>query len=146
MKMSTQEKGYLAYQEAHENEFEQSELILKMFSGGIHFLDSALELTETDKIEMSKYVSKAKNVLLEIMSSLNIEDSGEMGEILFKAYKGLFIKLNSAHIVDDTQKIREVRDSLAELEDAWKQIFKSEEYTKFKMNKQYLAAGNSIQR
>jgi len=77
MKMSTQEEGYLTYQEAHENELEQSELILKMFSGGIHFLDRALELPETDEIEMSKYVSKAKNVLLEIMSSLNIEDSGE---------------------------------------------------------------------
>ena len=135
MKMSTQEEGYLAYQEARANELEQSELILMMFSGGIHFLDRALELAETDKIEMSKYVSKAKKVLLEIMSSLNIENSREMGEILFKAYRGLFIKLNSAHIVDDTLKIKEVRDSLAELEDTWKQIFKSEEYTKFKMNR-----------
>ena len=135
MKMSPQEEGYLAYQEARANELEQSELILMMFSGGIHFLDRALELAETDKIEMSKYVSKAKNVLLEIMSSLNIEESGEMGEILFKAYRGLFIKLNSAHIVDDTLKIKEVRDSLTELEDTWKQIFKSEEYTKFKMNR-----------
>jgi len=135
MKMNPQEEGYLAYQEARANELEQSELILMMFSGGIHFLDRALELAETDKIEMSKYVSKAKNVLLEIMSSLNIEESGEMGEILFKAYRGLFIKLNSAHIVDDTLKIKEVRDSLTELEDTWKQIFKSEEYTKFKMNR-----------
>ena len=135
MKMRSHEKGYLTYQKAHANELEQSKLILMMFSGGIHFLDKALELAETNKTEMSKYVSKAKNVLLEIMSSLNIEDSGEMGEILFKTYRGLFIKLNSAYIVDDTQKIKEVRDSLVELEDAWKQVFESEEYSKFKMNR-----------
>ena len=135
MKMSTQEEGYITYQKARADELEQSELILMMFSGAIHFLDRALELPESDKIEMSKYVSKAKNVLLEIMSSLNMEDSEEMGKILFKAYRGLFIKLNAAHIVDDTKKIKEVRDSLAELEDAWKQIFKSEEYTNFKMKK-----------
>ena len=128
-------EGYLAYKEAHANELEQSQLILMMFSGGIYFLNKALKLAEIDKVEMSKYISKAKNILLEIMSSLNIEDSGEMGKILFKAYRGLFIKLNSAYIVNDTQKIKEVRDSLAELEDAWKQIFKSEEYSKFKMNR-----------
>ena len=110
--MLSQKKGYSAYQKAHVNELEQSGLILMMYAGGISFLDKALDLTETDKIEMGKYVSKAKNVLLELMSSLNLEDSGEIGEILLRTYRGLFHKLNSAHMSDDTEKIKELVKNL----------------------------------
>ena len=129
------QKGFQAYQEAQANQLEQSQLILMMFSGGIKFLDKALELAENDKVGMSENVLKAKNVLLELISSLNIEDSGEIGNTLLNAYKRLFQKLNAAHMNDDTLKIREVRDSMAELEDVWEKIFSSEEYKKFKMTR-----------
>ena len=144
MKLSSQQKGYSTYQKARADELEQSELILMMFTGGINFLNKALDIAETDKIEMGKYVSKAKNVLLELMSSLNIENSGKMGEILLRAYRGLFNKLNAAHMMDDTQKISEVRDSLTELKNTWKQVFNSEEYIKFRKNSEYFKVFNSI--
>ena len=135
MKTSSNQKGFQAYQEAHANQLGQSELVLMMFSGGIKFIDKALELADTDKVEMSENISKAKNVLLEIIASLNIDDSGEIGITLLNAYKRLFQKLNTAHMNDDIVKIKEVRDSLAELEDVWKKIFSSEEYAQFKMSK-----------
>jgi|GEM_PF-4374475 flagellar secretion chaperone FliS len=135
MKTGSNQKGFQAYQEAHANQLEQSELVLMMFSGSIKFLDKALELADTDKAEMSENISKAKNVLLEIISSLNIDDTGEIGTTLLNAYKRLFQKLNAAHMDDDTEKIKEVRDSLAELEEVWEKIFSSEDYAKFKMNK-----------
>ena len=112
MKLLSQKKGYLEYQKAHAEQLEQSALILMMYSGGINFLDKALNLAETDKVEMGKYVSKAKNVLLELMSSLNIEDSGEIGNILFKVYRTLFNKLNSAYILDDFKKIGETAKAI----------------------------------
>ena len=146
MNMNSQQKGYLAYQQAHANELEQSTLILMMFSGGIDFLNKALELWEKDNAGMSKYISKAKNVILELMSSLNIEDNGDIGKILFRAYKGLFIKLTTAHIQDDIQKIVEVRDSLIELEETWKKGFESEECEMLKKNNEYLKAVNYAQR
>lgn len=143
LKLSSQQKGYSTYQKAQADEREQSELILMMFAGGISFLDKALDLAETDKVEIGKYVSKTKNVLLELMSSLNIENSRKMSEILLRAYRGLFNKLNTAHMTDNTQKISEVRDSLAELEDAWKQVFNGEEYIKFKKDSKYIKVINS---
>ena len=146
MNMTSQHKGYLAYQQAHANELEQATLILMMFSGGIDFINKALKLWGKDKTVMSEYISKAKNVLLELISSLNIEESGEIGQFLFSAYKGLFIKLTAAHIQDDIQKITEVRDSLIELEETWKEVFKSEEYRMFKKNKDYVKTVNYAQR
>ena len=144
MKLSSQQKGYSTYQKVQANEREQSELILMMFTGGIGFLDKAIELAETDKIAMGKYISKAKNVLLELMSSLDIENSGEMGEILLRTYRELFNKLNTAYMVNDTRKISEVKDSLIELENAWKQVFNSEEHKRFKKNSEYYKVVNSI--
>ena len=128
--------GYTAYQEAQAHEVDQAKLIIMMFSGAINFLNKAIETAETDIKEMEKFVSKAKKVILELISSLNVENSGEMGEILMRAYRGLFIKLNVAYIENDVNKITEVRDSLAELEDSWEKVFQSPEYQKFKKSRE----------
>ncbi len=129
------QQAYGAYQQAQAQDYDQAQLILMMYRGGINFLNKALEAGKTDKVQMGHYVSKAKKVLIELMLSLNVKDSGQMGEVLLNMYQRLFRKLNAAHMADDRRKIGEVRDSLEELEDAWRQIFSSEEYRKFKGNR-----------
>lgn len=128
--------GYAAYQEAHAYDVDQAKLILMMFSGSINFLNRAVEAADKDNDTMQKNVSKAKKVILELISSLNIDSSGEMGETLLKAYKGLFIKLNVAYVENDVTKIIEVRDSLAELDGSWKKVFQSPEYQEFKLSRE----------
>lgn len=128
--------GYTAYQEAQAYEVDQAKLILMMFSGSIKFLNNAIEAGDKNSNTMEKNVSKAKKVILELISSLNIDSSGEMGEILLKAYKGLFLKLNVAYVESDVTKLIEVRDSLAELEGSWKKVFQSPEYQKFKKSRE----------
>lgn len=135
--MNAVKRGYLAYQEAQAHELDQAKLILMMFAGAIRFLDKALEVQKTDTMEMGRFISKAKNVILELISSLDIESGGEMGAILLRAYRGLFIKLNAAHMENDPRKISEVRNSLAELEESWKLVFAGWEYQAFKKNPEY---------
>lgn len=125
-------KGYQTYQEARANEYDQSELILMMFSGAVNYLDKAMALADSDKARMGVYLVKAKHVLLELMSSLNVEDSGEIGTMLLNTYSRQFRTLHAAHMNDDVEKVRIVRDSLIELEDAWKGVFSSDEYLAFK--------------
>jgi len=129
------QQAYGAYQQAQAQEYDQAQLILMMYRGGINFLNKALEAGKTDKVLMGHYVSKAKKVLLELMLSLNIEEGGQMGEVLLNMYQRLFKKLNAADMIDDRSHIAEVRDSLEELEDVWRQIFSSDEYRKFKENR-----------
>ena len=128
--------GYSVYQEAQADQLDQAKLILMMFAGAINYLNKALEVKEKDSSEREKLISKAKNVILELIASLNIEDSGEMGEILLRTYRGLFIKLNVAYIEDNEEKITEVRDSLMELEDVWNKVFTSPDYQDFKKNRE----------
>ena len=125
-------QGYGVYQEAQAQELDQAKLILMMYTGAITFLNKALEVSKTNKIEMGKYMSQSKNFILELMASLNVEKGGEMGNILLRTYRMLFSKLNAAHMRDDIEKIAEVRDSLEELKETWIQVFSSREYQEFK--------------
>ncbi len=136
METTATRKGYLAYQEAQAQELDQAKLILMMYAGAIRFLDKAVELYPANPAESGNYLSKAKDVILELMSSLDVEQGGDMGLILLRTYRALFSKLNEAHMLDDLKKIGEVRSSLAELEESWRQVFASPEYQRFKRNPQ----------
>jgi len=129
-------QAYSVYREAQANELDQAQLILMMYRGAVNFLNKALETGKIDKLQMSHYVSRAKGVLIELMLSLNLEESGSMGEMLLDMYQRLFRKLNTAHMRDDMVKIAEVRDSLEELEETWRRVFASDEYKLFKENRE----------
>ncbi|MBN1290315.1 MAG: flagellar export chaperone FliS [Candidatus Latescibacteria bacterium] len=128
--------GYAAYREAQAQEVDQAKLILMMFSGSVNYLNKAIEYAETDHKEMERYISRTKNIILELIASLNLEDSGEIGELLLKTYRGLFTKLNLAYVEEDIVKVTDVRDSLIMLEDSWKKVFQSPEYDHFKNNRE----------
>lgn len=127
--------GYVVYQNAQADQLDQARLILMMFAGSINFLNKAINVAHRNQREMTSLISKTKNVILELIASLNLEQSGEMGEILLRTYRGLFLKLNVAYIDNDIDQIKEVRDSLIELEDAWKKVFQSPEYQDFKRDR-----------
>ena len=135
--MQTAKRGYEAYQEAHAHELDQAKLILMMFAGAVRFLSKVIESAESDPGETDRYISKTKKILLELISSLDIENSGEMGDILLRAYRGLFLKLTAAQIQHDMRAIGEVRTSLIELEDSWKQVFSGLEYQMFVENRDH---------
>ncbi len=129
--MQATRRGYEAYQEAHAHELDQAKLILMMFAGAVKFLSKAIDSAESDSLETDRYISKTKKIILELISSLDIENSGEMGAILLRAYRGLFLKLTAAQIQCDMRAVGEVRASLVELEDSWKKVFSGPEYRLF---------------
>lgn len=127
-------RGLGVYKEAHAQELDQARLILMMYSGAVRFLDKAIEAGDNDAAVMNDQVSRAKRVILELMASIDIEHGGEMSVTLLTMYRRLFAKLNEAHIRDDLVRIGEVRDSMIELESAWREVFKSPEYHEFKQD------------
>lgn len=141
MEINTARNGYQRYREAQAQELDQAKLILMMYAGAIRFLDKAIDLDPINREESGKYLCRTKDVILELMSSLDVDNSGEMGPILLRTYRRLFHKLNEAHLGDDLRKAAEVRASLAELEESWRQVFASPEYQRFRQNpEEYRAA------
>jgi len=137
--------GYNVYKKAQAEELDQAQLILMMYRGAVNFLDKALETELSDKIQMSHYISKAKQVIIELMLSLNLEESGNMGEMLLDMYQRLFKKLNVAHMRDDREKVAEVKESLEELEETWRRVFQSAEYKKFKEDREQFRIKYAVQ-
>jgi len=127
-------RGLGVYKEAHAQELDQARLILMMYSGAVRFLDKAIAVGNDDAVVMNDQISRAKRVILELMASIDVEHGGEMSVTLLTMYRRLFAKLNEAHIRDDLVSVGEVRDSLIELESAWREVFKSPEYHEFKQN------------
>ena len=80
------QQGYGVYQKAQACELDQSKLILMMYAGAIQFLNKALKAANKNRIDMGMYISKSKNVILELISSLNLENGGEMGNVLLRMY------------------------------------------------------------
>lgn len=133
-------RGYQVYQDAQAQELDQAKLILMMFAGAIRFLDRALDIGNMNDEHAGKFINRAKKVILELISSLDMDNAGEMGAVLFRAYHGLFLKLNTAYMQNDIRKIEEVRGSLAELEDSWRHVFSSPEYQRFQQNREQFRA------
>jgi flagellar secretion chaperone FliS len=130
--MQSTKHAYMAYQEAQAHDLDQAKLILMMFAGAIRFINKGLEAASGEQAESDRYFARAKNVILELISSLNIDTGGEMGTILLRAYRGLFLKLTAAQLQKDMKAAAEVRDSLAELEDSWKKVFSGPDYQLFR--------------
>ncbi len=114
--------GIGAYQEAQAREMSQGQLILLMFTGAIRFLDRAIEAGADRAADMNAHAAKAGNILLELMASLNFSEGGEMAHLLMRTYRHLFARLQAARISDDPVILKQIRDEIAELEDAWRQV------------------------
>ena len=132
--MHSTKRAYMTYQEAQAHELDQAKLILMMFAGAIRFINKALETALIEPADSDRFVTRAKNVILELISSLDIGTGGEMGPILLRAYRGLYLKLSSAQLNKDMKTAAEVRDSLVELEESWKKVFSGPEYHVFRKN------------
>jgi len=99
-----------------------------LYDEAIKRMNRALELLESDsgekkdpgKIEqISKAVTKAEEIITELMVSLDFEQGGEISKNLFALYTWFNRELLEANIAQDKDRLGNVRDMLKELRDAW---------------------------
>lgn len=140
MANAMKKKGLQTYQDFQAAELDQGKLIMMMFGGAVSFLDRALKCCPEDPGEADRLIARAKKVIIELIASLNIEASGDMGELLLKTYRDIFRRLNYACLADDMDEVRRVRDALAGLGDSWGKVFSSEEYLRFKKTRTVAAS------
>ncbi len=98
-------------------------LIELLYSGAI----KAIRLAEmgADKQEfaqVNQQMIKAQEILLELMSSLNMEIEGELAKNLNDLYFYMHSKLIQANVEKNVAEMIQVRRMLQELLDTWKEI------------------------
>ena len=109
-----------AYRKASVNTLDQNKLIVMLYDGAIKQAGFAVEHIKKNEIEKAhNALVKAKNIVSELMSSLNMEKGGEVAKNLKTLYAFMFSQLIEANMNKESKPIVTVIGLLKELREAW---------------------------
>jgi flagellar protein FliS len=108
-----------------------------MFDGALRFLALAKEGFNQPMENVHRFESininlqKAQNIIAELQGSLNHEAGGEIAVTLDRLYDYYSRRLFEANVKKRIEPIIEVEHFLQELRDAWAEMIRKEEGTRF---------------
>lgn len=109
-----------AYKRASVNTLDQNKLIIMLYDGAIKSIVIAIEKMKVGDIEQThKQLVKSKNIVSELMISLNMEKGGEIAKNLKSLYGYMFGQLIEANVNKDPAPAENVLNLLRNLKDAW---------------------------
>ena len=124
-----------AYKKASVNTLDQNKLIIMLYDGAIKNASFAVEHMKSGEIEkVHNCLIKAKNIVTELMATLNMEKGGDVAKNLQSLYSYMFSQLIEANMEKKTQPILVVIDLLKELRVAWVEINKKSKTQKTQNN------------
>ena len=120
-----------AYKETRIRTASQGQLIVMLYDEAVKQLDKSLELITLNKSNKSdpsrievigKAIIKTRDIITELMVSLDFEQGGEIAQNLFSLYTWFNKELLEAHINLDINRIGTVKNHIADLRTAWVEI------------------------
>ncbi len=101
----------------------KKKLVIMLYDGAAKNLKLAKLAMEDKKIDrVNSMIIKTQNILVELMSTLNFEDGGEVANNLMSLYEYMYQKTIRANIDKNSEILDEVIGYLEELSDTWSQI------------------------
>ena len=123
--MSTYGNYQNAYKKASVNTLDQNKLIIMLYDGAIKNATFAVEYMNSGDIEnVHNCLVKTKNIVTELMATLNMDNGGDIAKILQSLYSYMFSQLIEANMEKKTEPVVVVIDLLKELRSAWFEINK----------------------
>jgi flagellar protein FliS len=121
--MNPYARGNSAYKKASVTTKDQGTLILMLYDGAIRFLKTAVKKIEAEDLEGAhSSIIRAKNIISELLTSLNTDNSGRVGSSLKSLYVYMFNRLIDANIQKNKSYILEVSELLEELREGWRGV------------------------
>ena len=112
-----------AYKKASVNTLDQTKLIIMLYDGAIKNASFAVEHMKSGQIEkVHDCLIKTKNIVTELMATLNMDRGGDIAKNLQSLYSYMFSQLIEANMNKKTEHVVIVIDLLKELRAAWTQI------------------------
>ena len=112
-----------AYKKASVNTLDQTKLIIMLYDGAIKNASFAVEHMKSGHIEkVHDCLIKTKNIVNELMATLNMDRGGDIANNLQSLYSYMFSQLIEANMNKKTEPVVVVIDLLKELRAAWTQI------------------------
>ncbi|MCD4783769.1 MAG: flagellar export chaperone FliS [Candidatus Eremiobacteraeota bacterium] len=124
--MSPYQRSIKGYQKVQVGTASPQKLLLMVYDGTLKFLKMAKMLIQKDQADRARvYVFKATLALLELISSLDCDNSPEISNALKSLYVYLLDKLKIVLQNNSIEDIDEITGILESLKEAWKEAFSS---------------------
>jgi flagellar protein FliS len=95
-------------------------VLVMAFDGAIRFARIAAEkMKERQLDEQSANIIKVQNIILELMSSLNMDADRQLAGNLYSIYSHIFDRLTQANVHDDMSALEEAVQILGEMRQTW---------------------------
>jgi flagellar protein FliS len=96
------------------------QILILLYDGAIRFLIKAKQaIADNDVQETHNNIVACENIILEFMSSLDMENGGDLAQRLYNLYDYFYNVLVQANIKKDEQKVNEVLKHLKGLRETW---------------------------
>ncbi|GEM_PF-294063 len=113
---------YAQYQKTQVETADQGKLLLMLYEGALRFLGrSRKSLQEGDVEGANSSLVRTQEIVVELMSSLDMEAGGEMAVSLFRIYEYMHYLLVQANVRKEEEPLQQVEKMLLELRDAWRE-------------------------
>ena len=114
------------YRKVEVNTSDRVKVISLLYDGVINFIKVARKRMELGDIAgKGLYIGKASSVVGELLSTLNMEEGGEIAKNLSRLYDFVMDRLINANMKNDQKALDEAEKVLDVLRSAWKDLGKN---------------------
>lgn len=100
----------------------QEQILIMLYDGAIRFLHTAIASAKDNNMEkFHNNVVKTQRIIMEFMTTLDVNMGGEMAQNLFQLYEYLHYRLIQANLKKDVTMVEEVLAHLEELKKTWEE-------------------------
>ncbi len=114
--------GYNKYKKASVESASREKLLLMLYEGAIKFTKRAIIAADNNDIPgRCENITKAYDIVLELMNTLDFKVGGEVAENLEQLYMFITDELARANITGKKEHLENVLKILSTLHDGWKE-------------------------
>lgn len=111
------------YRKTAVNSASPLQLVIMLYDGALRFLHAGKEaMIRKDLYGQNTNLQKAQRIVAELMSSLNMDQGGEVAQNLLALYTFVYNRLIEANINDKPDYIDQCDKILRDLRESWVQI------------------------
>ena len=111
---------YAQYQQIQVDTASPERLLLMLYEGLIRFLNAGKQGIVDRKFDVAhRNITKAQDIILEFMATLNMQDGGEVAQNLFDLYDYFNNRLRQANLTKNAEIVDEVLGFVRQLHEAW---------------------------
>lgn len=113
------------YQQNSVNTASKEKLLIMLYDGLVKFIKQGIIGIEGNDIQIANVnLVKAQNIILEFMSTLNMEIGGEMAKSLMMLYDYMYRRLVEANIKKDAEIAKEILGFSEELKETFDEAYR----------------------